>query len=151
LNTQISLFNNPVTAAPSITTASTGLFNFANTHPTTSLFGQTAKEFNCSAPTGNTPAAPVDEEAEDGEGDDGPLEDTDTANPTLSTGKYVYQPTTEIIVKNPGNHFRKNDSQEVFREIVVSLEKTLADGKYNVFIRSTKSKTIVYQGLVVAG
>jgi hypothetical protein len=37
------------------------------------------------------------------------------------------------------------------KDVVVSLEKTIADGKYNVLVRSIKTKIITYQGLVVKG
>jgi transketolase C-terminal domain/subunit len=78
------------------------------------------------------------------------LSDEDNANPNLSTGNYKYAATTETLEKSEANHFRRNETDTV-KDVVVSLEKTIADGKYNVLVRSIKTKIITYQGLVVKG
>lgn len=69
----------------------------------------------------------------------------------MSTGSYVYESLTETVFKSEANHFRRNSNSEVFREVIVSLEKTISTGSFNVVIRLPKTNVVTYQGLVVAG
>jgi len=55
------------------------------------------------------------------------------------------------VFKSEANHFRKNDNDEVFRDVVVSLEKSINTGNFNVVIRLPKTNVVSYQGLIVVG